>query len=219
MAEQNGALGPHDEGAAPHTPGRPRRPGTDEAILKATLDLIAEGGIPAATIAGVSARTGVARGSIYLRWPNRDALVAAAIRRAIGRQPFDLSGDLVVDIHRGAEQARAILSERLFRTVLPPLIARLLADGQASITYDALFPNRRRLADEYRALAATSGFRDDVDPFLPFDMVIGAMLNRLLATGRPPSRAVALETADAVLASVRIDRRVAPSRGSTRRPR
>src|ERR1051325_3899292 len=102
MAQQNGASNGGGKAAAHQTPGRPRRPGTDDAILTATLELIAQGGIPAATIVGVSARPGIARASISLRWPNRDALVAAAIRRAIGRQPFELSGDLEVDIRRSA---------------------------------------------------------------------------------------------------------------------
>ncbi|HYX12097.1 MAG TPA: helix-turn-helix domain-containing protein, partial [Candidatus Acidoferrum sp.] len=159
MARTRNDVAPGDERTGHPALGRPRRPGTDDAILRATIDLIAEGGVGAATIAAVSVRTGVARASIYLRWPNRDALVAAAIRKAIGRQPFELSGDLAVDFRRGAEQARAILSEPMFRTVVPALIAGLLDTREDSITYDALFPNRQRVADEYRALAGPTGYR------------------------------------------------------------
>jgi len=214
MARTRNDVAPGDERTGHPALGRPRRPGTDDAILRATIDLIAEGGVGAATIAAVSVRTGVARASIYLRWPNRDALVAAAIRKAIGRQPFELSGDLAVDFRRGAEQARAILSEPMFRTVVPALIAGLLDTREDSITSDALFPNRQRVADEYRALAGPTGYREDVDPFVPIDMLIGGLLNRLLASGRPPDRAIARQAADAVLASVRR----APEDGAAERP-
>jgi len=208
-----------DDTAQQAARGRPRRAGTDDAVLRTTLDLIAEGGVGAATIAAVSARTGVARASIYLRWPNRDALISAAVRRAIGRQPFALSGDLAVDFRRGAEQARAILSEPRFRGILPALVASLVAGPPDAITYDAMFPNRRGLAEEYRALAASTGYRDDIDPFLAVDMVIGGLLNRLLASGEPPSRGVARQTADAALAAVRADGREARGRSRSRPPR
>jgi AcrR family transcriptional regulator len=188
---------------APRSPGRPRRPGADEAILRATLDLIAESGASSATVAAVAERTGVARASIYLRWPSRDALVDAAIRTAIGREPFELSGDLEVDFRRGAEQAQAILAEPRFRAVLPALVASLLDRSGGSVTYDSMFPNRLRLAEEYRVLARTSGFRDDMDPLAAADMLIGALLNRLLGSGEPPSKAIAHEIAEMVLTALR----------------
>ena len=70
--------------------------------------------------------------------------------------------------------------------MLPRLIEGLLQprSSPTAITYDVLAPNRRLLADEYRELASSAGFRTDVDPDSVFDLVVGPILNHLLVTGR-----------------------------------
>ncbi len=141
------------------------------------------------TVNAVARRAGVARATIYLRYPSRDLLITAAVRAAIGREPIHGSGDLERDLHRTAEQARAIFSSRPFQRLLPRLIEGLLQprNSPTAITYDLLAPNRRLLADEYRELAASAGFRTDVDPESVFDLIVGPILNHLLVTGRAPS--------------------------------
>lgn len=59
--------------------GRPRREGADEEILRATRELLEQFGYAAFTVDLVSDRTGIAKTTIYRRWPTRGALVAAAI--------------------------------------------------------------------------------------------------------------------------------------------
>ena len=86
------------------SPGRPRDAAIDELVLRATIDLLAERGMEATTIQAVSDRSGIARATIYLRWPGRSALVLAALRWAIGRPPFELSGDIATDFQRGVER-------------------------------------------------------------------------------------------------------------------
>jgi AcrR family transcriptional regulator len=186
--------------------GRPRDHATDDAILRATVELLATGGLEATSIRAVSERSGAARASIYLRWPNRDALISAALRHAIGREPHRLSGVIATDLQRGAEQTRAILAQPLFAAVMPALIRELIGDDPARdrwATYDALFPNRARFADEYDRLAADQGYRTDVDRDLPADIVIGAFFSRLVATGRAPSARFGREVVDLVLAGLR----------------
>jgi AcrR family transcriptional regulator len=63
-----------------HPGGRPRLPDTERAILKAVGELMAEQGVSGTTINAVAARSGVARGTVYRRWPNRSAMIAAAVR-------------------------------------------------------------------------------------------------------------------------------------------
>jgi AcrR family transcriptional regulator len=185
--------------------GRPRSQAADEGILRATLELIAEGGPDAATIQAVSNRARVARATIYLRWPSREALLAAAIRHAIGRSPYRLSGDLEVDITQGAEQARAILSEPSFALIVPSIMRELLAGDQAAagVTFDRLFPNRRLVAEEYGRLARAQGFRPDVDPEGVVDLVTGPLLMRLMATAQPPSREFTREVSRVVIEALR----------------
>lgn len=60
--------------------GRVRDPEVDEAILTAAMDLLAEIGYARLTMDQVAARARVGKASLYLRWPNKVALVADAIQ-------------------------------------------------------------------------------------------------------------------------------------------
>jgi AcrR family transcriptional regulator len=51
----------------------------DEAILTAALDLLAEQGYSRLTIEQVALRAGVARTSLYRRWPTKESLILNAI--------------------------------------------------------------------------------------------------------------------------------------------
>ena len=59
--------------------GRPRREGADEEILRATRDLLDQDGYAAFNVDLVAERTGIAKTTIYRRWPTKGALIAAAI--------------------------------------------------------------------------------------------------------------------------------------------
>ena len=59
--------------------GRPRREGADEEILAVTLELLREKGYRELTVDAVAERAGVAKTTVYRRWPSKGDLVAAAI--------------------------------------------------------------------------------------------------------------------------------------------
>lgn len=67
--------------------GRPRDPGVDEAVLAAAVELLADAGFARLTMEQVAARAGVGKASLYLRWPNKVALVAEAIQHRSGVVP------------------------------------------------------------------------------------------------------------------------------------
>ena len=192
--------------ASPAPQGRPRSVTVDEAILRAAKELLLTRGVDGTTINAVAQRSGVARASIYLRYPGRDALLKAAIRAAIGRDPIPVTGNLEHDFHRGAEQTRAILSSKQFRAIFPKLIEGLLQprDAPGAITYAMLAPNRQLWVDEYRALADKAGMRSDFDADLVVNMLIGGLINHLLVTGSPPMRADAERAVDILLDGLRI---------------
>lgn len=50
-------------------PGRPRDPRADAAILQAARDLMAEGGLSNLTVEGTAQRAGVAKTTVYRRYP------------------------------------------------------------------------------------------------------------------------------------------------------
>lgn len=61
-------------------PGRPRDEAADAAILEAAIDELADKGFHAASIEGIAARAGVAKTTIYRRWPGSDGLFLDALR-------------------------------------------------------------------------------------------------------------------------------------------
>lgn len=67
------------EAVTERRPGRPRSAAADQAILDATVDLLAEEGYLALTVEAVAARAGVAKTTVYRRWPGKDELVMDAL--------------------------------------------------------------------------------------------------------------------------------------------
>lgn len=105
--------------------GRPRREGADEEILRATRELLDEEGYAAFTVDIVAERTGIAKTTIYRRWPTKGALVAAAI----GTAP------VATDAESIAREAASLLefldhldadAIEIIRAVLAPRRERLL---------------------------------------------------------------------------------------------
>jgi len=59
--------------------GRPRRAGTDEEILAVALEMLREKGYRDLNVDEIAERLGIAKTTIYRRWPTKGILVAAAI--------------------------------------------------------------------------------------------------------------------------------------------
>lgn len=90
--------------------GRPRREGADEEILAVTLEMLREAGYGALTVDAVAERAGVAKTTLYRRWPSKSTLVAAAIA------PFsaEADDDALLRLFRGAgADAIEVLAEIL----------------------------------------------------------------------------------------------------------
>ncbi len=194
--------------------GRPRSDDADRAILEATVGLLSEVGIERTTVSAVVARSGVARATVYRRWPTREALIDAALSKVRGRPPILNSGDIETDLARAAEQARAVFAEPTFQAFLPILVRDLLRDRAAhgvSNTYVSVAPNIRRLAEEYIELADSAGLRPEVDPTVIGDILVGSVLMHLLSTGKPASRTTVTEIMDVLLNGLRRRAETTPS--------
>jgi AcrR family transcriptional regulator len=61
------------------TAGRPRSESVGVSILTATQDLLLEDGFDRMSVESIAARAGVGKGAIYRRWPDKTALVVAAV--------------------------------------------------------------------------------------------------------------------------------------------
>ncbi|MBB2941001.1 AcrR family transcriptional regulator [Actinoplanes lutulentus] len=59
--------------------GRPRDPEVDDRITRAAAELFGTQGWSGFSVDAVARRAGVGKASIYLRWPNKEALLVAAL--------------------------------------------------------------------------------------------------------------------------------------------
>ncbi|MFJ7219408.1 TetR/AcrR family transcriptional regulator [Amycolatopsis sp. NPDC098790] len=97
----------------PSAMGRPRDSRRDLAILDATLALLTEVGYEQLSIEAVAGRSGAAKTTIYRRYPDRAALVAAADEHRAPAEPPQLAGeDLREDVHSLAAWLARSISEQ-----------------------------------------------------------------------------------------------------------
>ena len=182
--------------------GRPRRAAVDAAILRAAIDIVTEDGVRAATLTAVARRAGVARATVYLRWPTHSALIGAAARAAVGGQVMPLSEDLEGDIRFATGFIQRVFASPTFPALLPEIVRGTLAHPP-EIAFASVAPRRREFARLYRENASAQGFDPDLDPNLAFDMLLGTAVAHLLANGRPMSDTEAAQLGEAVIRALR----------------
>lgn len=121
--------------------GRPRREGTDEEILSVARMLLAERGYRELTVDAVAERAGVAKTTVYRRWPSKGTLVAAVV-------PPPPPGSDVAAILRETEERLAPLADAeddaeilgVLRAILAPRLALLRQlDTRADALLGAIF--------------------------------------------------------------------------------
>jgi AcrR family transcriptional regulator len=183
-------------------PGRPRRAAIDAAIIRAAVELMTEGGVDATTLTAVARRAGVARATVYLRWPTRSALIGAAARAAVGGQVLPLSGVIDEDIRAAAAFMQRVFELPSTAAMLPEIIRGVLANPP-ELSFDAVAPRRREFARLYAEGAEAAGFETSIDPHLPFDVILGTALVHLFATRRSMSPAEAERLGEVVIRGLR----------------
>ena len=185
--------------------GRPRRAAIDAAIIRAAVELMTKGGVQATTLTAVAKRAGVARATVYLRWPTRSALIGAAARAAVGGQVLPLTGNVEQDIRGGAGFIQRVFERASTPAMLPEIVRGVLANPP-EISFEAVAPRRREFARLYRAGAEAAGLDPTVDPHLAFDILLGTAIAHLLANGRPMAEAEAEKLAEVIIAGLRVPR-------------
>lgn len=109
---------------APKGRGRPRKADADRRILEAAVALLGERGYRDFTVDVVSERTGIAKTTIYRRWPSKAELVAAAI----APPSPDLSAEAIVaETERLLTLLRDADTVDILRAVIAPRHAALVA--------------------------------------------------------------------------------------------
>ncbi|BCJ37383.1 TetR family transcriptional regulator [Actinocatenispora thailandica] len=178
---------------AHRAPGRPRA-GLNAAVFAATLRTVHELGYARATVDRIATAAGIAKTTVYRRWPTKGALIIDCLLDAFGPAPLDATD-------RGA------LIETAIRWIAGKIGEPGIGDAFAGVFSDAVSdPALRemlaaRFQDPYRlALQKALGEPEQRVLFL-IDTVVGTLLHRLGMTGAPMSDA----DVDALVVMVRRD--------------
>ncbi|WP_328618154.1 TetR/AcrR family transcriptional regulator [Amycolatopsis sp. NBC_00355] len=158
-------------------PGRPRA-GVNEAVFAATLSTVHALGYAAATVERIAAAAGVAKTTIYRRWPSKGELIVDCLLDAFGPLPLE-----------GASRAEVMASS--IRWIAAKIGEPGVGDAFAGVFSDAVSdPALReilatRLQDPYR-LALQDALAEPENRILFFvDVVVGTLLHRMGMTGEP----------------------------------
>ena len=175
-----------DEGGH-RAPGRPRSAVADAAILDAARELLAERGWDAMTLGDVAARAGVAKTTLYRRWPGKAELVVDAMAQLFDRLcPVD-AGSVRADAEVVIRELIELWSRPEAQTAFLALAAQSARDpALRAAVREKIIDRQRRLvhAGAARAEARGDGVRI-ADPELLFDVIAGTLVQRLLIEGEP----------------------------------
>ncbi|MEW2385293.1 TetR/AcrR family transcriptional regulator [Micromonospora sp. NPDC047707] len=191
---------------APRSPGRPRSIRADEAIIDATLDLLAEGNtIEAISVEAIAARAGVGKATIYRRWPGKDALLRDALRTLKGGQP-ELSGRSVREdlmLLLGAVGHNVDPRAARIMPCLVPAVNR--SPEQYELYQNIIEPRRALMREVLRRGTHTGELRADLDIEVTLAMLTGPMLVQRLLRWHPDLDEATLpeKVVDGVLEGIR----------------
>ena len=172
-AEQNAA----------RPPGRPRSAASHQAILMATLELIAENGMRGMSMDAVAHRAGVSKATIYRRWKSKEEMVGELLDSLVDIVQLQDTGDAREDLlssGRGAEATGQSMAK-----LIPALLGESVVNPEfRQIFHEKLLQPRRA---QVRAMIEhgidTGDIRPDVDVDLLADVMFGTVTFRIQLSG------------------------------------
>lgn len=188
-SEDADVVGSGDEQPASRRPGRPRSERAHQAILAATLELLAKVGYQGMSLEGVAARAGVGKTTIYRRWPSKEELAIEALASLDTptevRESGDLRADLIATLRHEMDPAR----EQASIPLLMRLMGEVMENPELFHVYRerVVTPQIALLAGAIERAKARGELRADVDPVLLLELLGGPILLHFIITGEVPS--------------------------------
>lgn len=164
--------------------GRPRSEEAHQAILDATLALLAEVGFSSLTVEGVAARAGVGKATIYRRWASKVPLVVEAFGGLPAFEEVD-TGSLAGDLESMLRAYLELFNKTPLATVLPALASERAHDPALAELFNPVLRQRRSpLMTAFERARTRGEIPPDTDLELAADLVVGPIAVRLFFTGR-----------------------------------
>jgi AcrR family transcriptional regulator len=177
----------------PRRRGRPRDAGAREAILDATLELLAERGFHATTMDSIAERAGVGKNTIYRRWPAKDDLIIDAFLHFTADIELRASPD--DDVYsRLLEHVRSLArfyADPLVSRLIPGLLGELQRNRAFADAYAerVVGPLRQPIVALIELARERGELRANADPDQIADMLVGpGFLRMLFAFGLPKTQ-------------------------------
>jgi AcrR family transcriptional regulator len=183
--------------------------GTRERALSAATDILRREGYSRLTMERVAAKSGVAKTTLYRRWPTKAALCMELYLEVASRELQDPNtGDVASDLKHIFNTVLRLQAQ----TVAGPAFIGLLAEAQlnpeASAAFLADFATQRRAVTRQvlKRAIERGEIRADTDIDVVIDALGGAMTFRLLQGHAPLSRKFADGLVELVLSGCRARR-------------
>lgn len=169
----------------PATPkrGRPLDPEIDAAIVGAAVAVFLEGGLQRMTVPGVAAKAGVAKTTVYRRYPTPAELALAAIGRLNASDVDPDTGSTKQDLVATLEAVRQRIDPTVTATVL--VEAQEHPEILETAREKMITPAVERFRRVLRKGVASGELRADLDVDLAADAVFGSFFTRFYERGRP----------------------------------
>ena len=190
MTQDTGA-DPGADARSRRSRGRPRAQATDARILEAAVAELADTGFAAFSPLTVAARAGVAKGTVYLRWPTREALALDAVASVSAGIEDPDTGALRTDLLALADQFNAVFARPGLKLLLR---FSLEAESHPELYQryqDEVAARRNAVVDHVVDRARQRGeLREGVEPRMVTSALVGALFFHT-AVGTPPTRLTA----------------------------
>ena len=190
--------GPARRTTGARTGGRSER--VVASILSAALTELAHVGYVALRLEDVASRAGVAKTTVYRRWPTKAELVRDAVTQTVAREtPLPDTGSLRTDMRVMLERTMALMS-----TPEGMAVARLITTESVDPEVEELCRNLREQARSHRAsLIVRAQERGELpaeaDAMLITDSVFAVAMSRLIRYGERLDRATCERLIDLVV--------------------
>jgi AcrR family transcriptional regulator len=165
--------------------GRPRNRAIDEAVLRATVELIGETSYADLSLDAVAARAGTSKPAIYRRWRGKAHLVHEAVFPIDATTDIPDAGSLEDDVREMIRRTLAVLSTPAARAALPGLVGEMASDPTLHTALLERFGDIlvRGLNDYLRSAVTRGEVRDGVTATELAEAIAGMTLLALLTRG------------------------------------
>ncbi|BAY96334.1 TetR family transcriptional regulator [Tolypothrix tenuis PCC 7101] len=162
--------------------GRPRSIQANQAILQATLDLLAEVGYQSMSIEAIASRAGVGKTTIYRRYTSKEELVADAIESLRADVAIPDTGTFWGDMDILIDNAAKKILSPLGRQTLALIISTASSNPQFAQVYwtKYIMPRREAFAQILQRAKSRGEIQPDADVDLITDLVSGSLYYALI---------------------------------------